>query len=161
MKEYIHKITEEFTYMEEVKSIKSVKNPAEEQLFTVKTNEKNMYTQKTDVSHTTIDKELFLCKGTRPNIQPTVPFVCTRFKVSDEDDWKKLLIMIKYLQETRDYELKLKINNMTITDWYSHADFSVHANIKSHMVGLLTMGKGAALTISMKQKINIKISTEV
>ena len=48
--------------MEEVKSIKSVKNLAAEYLLTVNTNETNMYTEKVDVSHTTISKALFICK---------------------------------------------------------------------------------------------------
>ena len=32
--------------------------------------------------------------------------------------------------------------------------------MKSHMGGVLTMGKGATQTILMKQKFNTKISTE-
>ena len=58
-----------------------------------------MDADKANVLHTTIAKALFLCKTVRPNIQPTVPFLCTRVKGLDKYDWKKLLIMIKYLQE--------------------------------------------------------------
>ena len=88
--------------------------------------------EKSDVFHTTISKELFLCERTRPNIQPVVPFLCTRVKVPDEEDWTFLLIMIKDLQETRDEKLTLNINNITMADWYSYAGFAVHVDTKSH-----------------------------
>ena len=58
--------------MEEVKNIKIVKTPAAEYLFTLNTNEKNLYLA--DVFHTKIAKASFLGKRSRPNIQPTVPF---------------------------------------------------------------------------------------
>ena len=87
-------------------------------------------------------KSLFICKREGPNIKPMVPFLCTRVKGPDKDDHKMLLIMIKYNQETQYYNLILKINNMTMADWYAHADFEVHADMKSHMGGVLTMGKG-------------------
>ena len=69
----------------------------------------------------------------------------------------KLLRMIKYIQEKRYDKLTLKINDMNMSYWYADADFAVHANIKIHMVGVLTMGKGAIKTISMKQNSNKKV----
>ena len=90
-----------------------------------------------------------------------MPLLCTIVKVPDEDDWDKLLRMMHYPQETRDYKLTLSIINMNMTDWYAHTDFALHADMKSHTVGVLTMGKIATDKISMKQKINIKISMEV
>ena len=45
---------------------------------------------------------------------------------------------------------------MTIVYWYADSDFTVHADIKSNMGGVLTMGKGETQTISMNQKINTK-----
>ena len=38
--------------------------------------------------------------------------------------------MIYYLQETWDDNLILKINDMTMSDWYSDASFVLHADIK-------------------------------
>ena len=49
---------------------------------------------------------------------------------------------------------------MKVADWYSNADFAVHADIKSHTGGVLTMGKGETQTIPTKQNINTKFSTE-
>ena len=64
-------------------------------------------------------------------------------KVTYEDDWEKLLIIIKYTQETRDENLTLKTNNMTMIDWYTDAAFAVHSDTKSHTGVVLTIVKGA------------------
>ena len=66
--------------MEEVKNMKSVKTPEAEYLLMVNSNTTNMDAEKADVLHTTISKTLFLCKRARPDIQPTVPFLCPIFK---------------------------------------------------------------------------------
>ena len=55
--------------------------------------------------------------------------------------------MIKHHKETQDNKLTSKINDMTRTDSYSDAAFTVHADTKIHMEGVLTMGKGATQTI--------------
>ena len=44
--------------------------------------------------------------------------------------------------------------------WYPDAAFAVHKDFKSHTGGVLTLGKGAVTTISAKQKLNTKSSTE-
>ena len=50
--------------------------------------------------------------------------------------------MLKYIQETRDANLTLKINNMTMAAWYAEAALVVHEEMRSHTGGVLTMGKG-------------------
>ena len=40
------------------------------------------------------------------------------------------------------------------------ATFAVHEDMRSHTGAALTMGKGALLSMSLKQKINTKSSTE-
>ena len=91
---------------------------------------------KVDLFHTTIAKELFLCKRERPDIQPKFPFLFNRVKGPDEDNWKNLLRMIKYLKETQDDEMTFKINNITMTYWYDYAYFVVHVDMKSHTGGI-------------------------
>ena len=65
----------------------------------------------------------------------------TRVKGPDEDKWEKLLGIINHLQEKRDDKLIIKINDITTADWYADAYFAVHADIKSHTGGVVTMGK--------------------
>ena len=51
----------------------------------------------------------------------------------------------------------MKINDITMAEWYDDAAFAVHIYMKSHTGGVLTMGKGEIQTISMKQMINKKV----
>ena len=60
MKEYINKIVEEFTYMEEVNNMKTVKTPAAEYFFMVNPNATNIDAEKSYIYFTAIDKSLFL-----------------------------------------------------------------------------------------------------
>ena len=44
--------------------------------------------------------------------------------------------------------------------WYIDAAFAVHADMISHTGGMLTLGKGAVISDSTKQKTNARSSTE-
>ena len=78
------------------------------------------------------------------------------------DDWKKLLQMLKYLEGTKDLELILEAEkgDVLMCKWYPDAAFAVHADFKSHTGAVLTLGKGAVNTMSSKQKLNTRSSTE-
>jgi hypothetical protein len=163
MKDYIKKMLEEFPSAKEVEALKRVSTPAAEHLFRVNPKAEKLNPEKAEEFHTTVAKALFLCKRARPDLQPTVPFLCTRVKAPDQDDWKKLLRMMKYLQQTIELELTLEAadeNGVVICKWYPDAAFAVHDDCKSHTGAVLTLGKGAVNTISAKQKLNTKSSTE-
>jgi hypothetical protein len=69
---------------------------------------------------------------------------------------------MKYLQETKDLELTLEAEKgaSVICKWYPYAAFAVHRDMKSHTGSVFTLGKAAANTISAKQKLNTRSSTE-
>jgi hypothetical protein len=163
MKEYIRNMLAEFKGKPEVDNLKKVTTPAASHLFNVNPKGVKLSDTWKDEFHTTVAKALFLCKRTRPDIQPTVPFLCTRVKEPDEDDWKKLLRMMKYLSQTIDLELTLEADgdaDVILCKWYPDAAFAVHPDCKSHTGAVLTLGKGAVQTISAKQKLNTRSSTE-
>jgi len=162
MKDYIDSMLKEFPHMDEVNQLKEVKTPAAEHLFTVNNKAPKLSPERKETFHTTVAKGLFLCKRARPDLQPTVPFLCTRVKDPDEDDWKKLLRMLKFLQATRNDELTLEAEKgeLVVCKWYPDAAFAVHSDYKSHTGAVLTLGKGAVNTISAKQKLNTRSSTE-
>jgi hypothetical protein len=84
-------------------------------------------------------------------------------KDPDEDNWKKLLRLMKYLSQMVDLELTLEANgdaDVILCKWYPDAAFAVHPDYKSHTGAVLTLGKGAVQTISAKQKLNTRSSTE-
>ena len=109
-----------------------------------------------------VAKALFLCKRARPDIQPTIAVLCTRVKEPNEANWAKLVRMLKYLNGTRELRLTLSAANLNCIKWWVDASFAVHPDFKSHTGAAMKFGdgKGAAQSISRKQKLNTKSSTE-
>ena len=110
--------------------------------------------------HHNTAKLLFLCKRARPDIQPPVAFLCTRVQEPDQDDYKKLARVMKYLRGSSDLVLTLEANNMNIVKWWVDASFAVHPDMRSHTGAMMTMGGGAIYASSTLQKINTRSSTE-
>ena len=110
--------------------------------------------------HTTVAKGLFVCKRARPDIHPAVAVLCTRVKKPNEDDWRKLIQLLEYLNGTRDDVLTLSADNLRVIKWFVDASFAVHPDFRSHTGGVLTLGQGAIISMCRKQKLNTKSSTE-
>lgn len=70
--------------------------------------------------------------------------------------------MLKYLDGSRKLELTLEAEDgeVILCKWYPDAAFAVHRDMKSHTGAVLTIGKGAVNTVSAKQKLNTRSSTE-
>ena len=163
MKDYVKGIIKEFKYPEEAGGIRKVTSPHPDHLFEVNPKGDKLDPAKAEEFHTTVAKALFLCKRARPDLQPAVPFLCTRVQSPDQDDWKKLLRMLKYLEQTQNMELTLEADqdsDLILLKWHADAAFAVHPDMKSHTGGVLTLGKGAVNTISAKQRLNTRSSTE-
>ena len=71
--------------------------PAAEHLFDVNDNSTKLSEEHAIFFHTIVYKLLLLCKRARPNIQTAIAFLTTRVSCPDEDDYKKLTRVIKYL----------------------------------------------------------------
>jgi len=56
--------------------------------------------EQAEVFHTFVAKALFACKRTRPDMQPTVAALCTRVKEPNQDDWNKLMRLLKFINWT-------------------------------------------------------------
>ena len=57
-----------------------------------------------------------------------------------------------FLKGTVDDVLTLEANDTNTLTWYIDAAFAVHADMKSHTGGIVTMGKGAITNGSNKLK---------
>ena len=68
--------------------------------------------------------------------------------------------LMKYLNGTRDLKLTLSVDNLQSIKWHVDASFAVHPDFKSHTGGTMTFGRGSAQSISKKQKLNTRSSTE-
>jgi hypothetical protein len=112
--------------------------------------------------HTMAAKGLFLCKRARPDIQPTIAVLCTRVKEPNQSDWTKLVRMMRFLNGTRKDRLTLSAGNLNCIKWSVDASFAVHPDFKSHTGTNMSFegGVGAVMSVSRKQKLNTRSSTE-
>ena len=67
---------------------------------------------------------------------------------------------MKYLNATRDMVLTLEADNLHTMKWHVDAAFAVHDDFKSHTGATMMLRKGAVVSMSRKQKLNTKSSTE-
>jgi hypothetical protein len=133
--------------------------PAAEDLFTVGSHA-TLDKQQAEEFHSIVAKGLFVCKRARPDIHPTIAFLCTRVKKPSTDDWRKLIRLLKYCNGTRKDKLTLCADDLHVIKWYVDASFAVHPDFKSHTGGVMTYGGGAIQSSSRKQKLNTRSSTE-
>jgi hypothetical protein len=81
-------------------------------------------------------------------------------KRPNEGDWGKLLKVLGFLKGTINDVLTLEADDTQTMSWYIDAAFAVHIDMKSHTGAIMTMGKGAIISDSLKQKVNARSSTE-
>ena len=114
--------------------------------------------QATAFHHTTA--QLLFLSRVRHDIQTMVAFLTTRVKSPDENDWGKLKRVLKYLRTTCRLPLSLFAESLSTIKWYVDALHQTHDDCKGHTGSLLTFGRGAATSSSIKHKIPSKSSTE-
>ena len=99
--------------------------PARAYLFEVKSGELlDNATQ--EVFHIFVAKGLFMCKQSRPDIQPTIAVLATRVWELTTNNWKKLVQMSKHINGTKTQSLILGVNDVQMVKWYVNASFVVH-----------------------------------
>ena len=110
--------------------------------------------------HTFVMKGMFLSKRARQDIHPAIVFLSTRVREPTEQDWKKLLRLMNFLKTTKDDVLTLEADDHQSNEYWIDAAFAVHPDYKSHTGAMQSLGKGAISSISSKQKVNSRSSTE-
>eukprot|EP00957_Ditylum_brightwellii_P180423 13744032-Ditylum_brightwellii.AAC.1 len=103
---------------------------------------------------------LYLAKKTRPDIQTAESFLTTRVREPSVDNWKKLNRCPRYLSVTKDLPLTLEANKNSVILWWVDTSYAVHPNMRSHAGATMALGKDSPFSISKKQKINTRSSTE-
>ena len=68
--------------------------------------------------------------------------------------------MLKYLNGTRNERLVLKADSLNVLKWYVDASFAMHPDFKSHTGAMMMFGSGAVQSLSWKQTLNTRSSTE-
>jgi hypothetical protein len=89
-----------------------------------------------------------------------VAFLTTRVKKPDEDDWGKLKRLLKYLKGTKHLKLTLSVDSLSKVLWWVDASYNVHDDCRGHTGAMMSLGKGAPISFSRKQKLNVRSSCE-
>ena len=110
--------------------------------------------------HTFVAKALFACKRARPDIHTATTLLCTRVKAPNQDDWRKLVRMMKFINGTIEDKLILAADDLHVIKWYVDSSFAVHPDFRSHTGIAMSYGTGTPITKSQKQKLNTRSSTE-
>eukprot|EP00804_Cyclotella_cryptica_P005871 CCRYP_000147-RA/>CCRYP_000147-RA protein AED:0.12 eAED:0.13 QI:0/0/0/1/0/0/3/0/1214 len=135
--------------------------PAADHLFQTREDGKKLPEEQAAAFHGTTAQLLFLSGRARRDIQTAVAFLTTQVKQPVEDDWGKLKRVLRYLNGTREMGLCLGVENMGLVRWYVDASYATHEDCKGHTGAMMTLGRGAAISLSRKQKTNARSSTEV
>jgi hypothetical protein len=64
------------------------------------------------------------------------------------------------LNGTREDKLYLSAENLHVIKWHVDASFAVHPDFRSHTGGVMTYGGGVIQSMSRKQQLNTRSSTE-
>jgi len=153
---YIEDMIKEFPY--EIKG--RLKAPWNDKLFKVNKKTEKFDDKRKGIFHTFVMKAMFLCKRARQDIEPGICFLSSRTSKPNESDWQKLTKILEFLKGTKDDVLTLEADDWNVLYWFIDAAFAVHHDMKSHSGLVFTMGKGAIISSSRKQKTNSRSSTE-
>ena len=155
---YMQEIVDE--YPEDLGN-RSAKTPAAACLFDINPEPTYLPKEKADQFHHIVAKLLWASLRARPDILLAVSFLTSRVKKPDEDDWGKLTRLVVYIKYTVNLVLRLASDCTRVSKWWIDASFGTRVpDLKSHTGGCLSQGKGAIISMSKKQKLNTKSSTE-
>ena len=135
-------------------------SPAGNHLFNVNPNCEKLDNETAVIYHHLTAKLLYLAKRIRPDLLTAVSFLCTRVQCPDFDDWKKLGRCLIYLRNTADLKYTLAADGTWVIRWWVDASYGVHPDMKSHTGATMSMGRGCVYSMSRKQKLNTRSSTE-
>ena len=89
----------------------------------------------------------FATNRARKDTCTAISFLTTRVRELDNDDWAKLVHIMKYIRGTTNLPLILSANGSGILTWCIDGSFAVHPKTRGHTGGGLSMGRGFPIVI--------------
>ena len=157
MIDYLTKMCEEFPA--DFEQMKPVPSAAPADLFDLGDGTP-LSKDESETYHTFVAKLLFACKRARPDMNTLTAALCTRVKAPTVSDWGKLLQGMKFVHQTLQDKLILSCDDIRVINWWVDASFAVHPDYRSHTGAVMSFGRGAPISISSKQKLNSRSSTD-
>ena len=159
MPEHMEECIKEFEKIApDAKGTKSSAAPSN--LFTTNDKSEKLSPKRAEQFHRLVAKILFATKRARPDTGLSISYLTTRVRSPNQDDWNKLVHLIKYIRGTKDLPLMLSADGSGVLKWHVDASHGVHTSMRGHTGGGLTMGTGFPIMTSTKQKLNTRSSTE-
>lgn len=93
-------------------------------------------------------------------IKPYITFLTIRVKITDNNGWVKMKILLNYLCVRVYLPLVLRDDDLTIFKWYFKSPYATHGDCIGHNGEISMIGKGIITSIQNNQKLNTRISTE-
>ena len=151
---YIDKIHKDFPEAIE----KSVPSPHNDYLSKIRAVDEAVYLpEEQDILfHHSVAQLLFLACRAGRDIQVSVAFLTTRVRHPEEDDWGKLKRVLQYIKGTRSLPLRLAIDTLSHSKSFIDASHQVHWDYKGHTGAGVTLGEGAVMSSSKKQRIKTR-----
>jgi hypothetical protein len=118
----------------------STATPTANHLFQINENPIPLETDEAEVYVHIVMQLLYLSQRARPDIRTAVSFLCGRLTKPDQDYYKKLTRVVKYLDSTVDMPLVLAADNTGKIRWWVGASYAVHSDMKSHTGGYPVLG---------------------
>jgi hypothetical protein len=138
-----------------------VSSPATKKLFEVNPDTPVLETERADIFHSVVAKLLWVEKRSRPDIETTISFLCTRVSKNDKDDWLKLKRLLQFLNQTiDDVRIIAAIDLCKLFTWMD-ASYATHHDMRGHTGGAMSFGTGVIHSKASKQRLNTKSSTEI
>ena len=135
--------------------------PAADYLFKVRDSAPKLDEERAILFHRKTAQILFVAQRGRPDLRTAISFLTKRVHSPDEDDYKKLARVVKYMRKTKFLRLTIEATFLDQNHWFIDGAFAVHADMKSHTTGAyMTFGKGMLDGSSNCQRINTISSTE-
>ena len=103
---------------------------------------------------------LYLSQQGHLDIRTAIAFLCGQLHNPEEDDYKKLTRLMRYLRGTKNLILTLRANDNGIIQWWIDVSYTVHDDMKGHTGATLSLGKGGIYSGSWKQRLVARSSTK-
>ena len=104
----------------------SAATPANNDLFKISTESEQLSVEKSSEYRTIVAKFLYLAKRARPDLLLATSFLASRVKDPREDDHRKLIRLLRYLEGTRNLGIVLEANKPFQLMAYVDASYAVH-----------------------------------
>jgi hypothetical protein len=136
--------------------------PASIDLFNINDKSNKLNEKDKEYFHSTIAKLLYLSIRIRPDIATAVAYLTTRVTNPTEDDLKKLIKILKYLNNTKSDHLIIQpaLEKEFVINCFIDASYGINESSRSQSGITINFGKGSIYHRSSKQKYVAKSSTE-